>query len=72
MRLNELSPGPGSVKKRKRVGRGSGSGHGKTSCKGGGGGEKGQALKVVRCPYNVDFQSVDLKICFIKSIQLLT
>ena len=34
MRLNELSPAPGTVKKRKRVGRGIGSGHGKTSCRG--------------------------------------
>jgi len=41
MRLNELSPHPGSVKKRKRVGRGSGSGHGKTSCKG----HKGQKAR---------------------------
>lgn len=34
MRLNELSPSPGSRTERKRVGRGSGSGHGKTSGKG--------------------------------------
>jgi large subunit ribosomal protein L15 len=38
MRLNELSPGPGSSKKRKRVGRGPGSGKGKTC----GRGHKGQ------------------------------
>lgn len=34
MKLNELSPNPGSVKTRKRVGRGAGSGLGKTSGKG--------------------------------------
>ncbi len=34
MRLNELSPAPGSKKSRKRVGRGEGSGHGKTSGRG--------------------------------------
>jgi large subunit ribosomal protein L15 len=34
MRLNELSPAPGSKKARKRVGRGTGSGHGKTSGRG--------------------------------------
>lgn len=34
MRLNELSPKPGSKKARKRVGRGTGSGHGKTSGRG--------------------------------------
>ena len=38
MKLNELSPAPGSVKKRMRVGRGEGSGKGKT----GGRGVKGQ------------------------------
>ena len=37
MRLNELSPAPGSKKARKRVGRGEGSGHGKTSGSGHGG-----------------------------------
>jgi large subunit ribosomal protein L15 len=37
MRLNELSPAPGSKKDRKRVGRGTGSGHGKTSGRGHGG-----------------------------------
>ena len=34
MRLNELSPAPGSKRARKRVGRGMGSGHGKTSGRG--------------------------------------
>ena len=34
MRLNELSPAPGSTKARKRVGRGTGSGYGKTSGRG--------------------------------------
>jgi large subunit ribosomal protein L15 len=34
VRLNELSPAPGSKKARKRVGRGTGSGHGKTSGRG--------------------------------------
>lgn len=34
MRLNELSPAPGSTKSRKRVGRGIGSGNGKTSGRG--------------------------------------
>lgn len=41
MKLNELSPAPGSRKKRKRIGRGPGSGHGKTSCKG----HKGQKAR---------------------------
>jgi large subunit ribosomal protein L15 len=34
MRLNDLSPAPGSKRGRKRVGRGTGSGHGKTSGRG--------------------------------------
>ena len=34
MRLNELSPAPGSKKSRKRLGRGTGSGYGKTSGRG--------------------------------------
>ena len=34
MRLNELSPAPGSKKSRKRLGRGVGSGNGKTSGRG--------------------------------------
>ena len=34
MRLNELSPVPGSTKSRKRLGRGKGSGNGKTSGRG--------------------------------------
>jgi large subunit ribosomal protein L15 len=34
VRLNELSPAPGSKKSRKRLGRGTGSGHGKTSGRG--------------------------------------
>jgi large subunit ribosomal protein L15 len=34
MRLNELSPAPGSTRSRKRLGRGTGSGHGKTSGRG--------------------------------------
>lgn len=34
MRLNELSPAPGSRRKRKRVGRGPGSGHGRTATRG--------------------------------------
>jgi len=38
MRIEDLSPAPGSRKSRKRVGRGDGSGHGKTACRG----EKGQ------------------------------
>ena len=38
MKLNTLSPAPGSKKDRKRVGRGIGSGHGKTA----GRGHKGQ------------------------------
>jgi large subunit ribosomal protein L15 len=41
MRLDELTPAPGSTKKRKRVGRGNGSGHGKTS----GRGHKGQGAR---------------------------
>ena len=34
MRLNELSPAPGSTRSRKRLGRGTGSGNGKTSGRG--------------------------------------
>jgi large subunit ribosomal protein L15 len=34
MKLNNLTPAPGSTKKRKRVGRGEGSGHGGTSTRG--------------------------------------
>ncbi|MDZ4247367.1 MAG: 50S ribosomal protein L15, partial [Dehalococcoidia bacterium] len=41
MRLNELSPVPGSKKRRKRVGRGDGSGHGTYS----GRGNKGQKAR---------------------------
>jgi large subunit ribosomal protein L15 len=41
MRLNELTPAPGSRKPRKRVGRGPGSGLGKTS----GRGQKGQKAR---------------------------
>jgi len=41
VRLNELSPAPGSTKARKRVGRGTGSGHGKTS----GSGHKGAGAR---------------------------
>ena len=41
MKLNLLSPAPGTKKARKRVGRGTGSGHGKTSCRG----SKGQKAR---------------------------
>ncbi len=41
MRLNSLSPAPGSTQARKRVGRGIGSGWGKTS----GRGHKGQKAR---------------------------
>lgn len=41
MRIEDLSPSPGSKKNVKRVGRGIGSGHGKTSCKG----HKGQKAR---------------------------
>lgn len=41
MKLNLLSPAPGTKKNRKRVGRGTGSGHGKTSCRG----SKGQKAR---------------------------
>ncbi len=41
MKLDELSPAPGSRKRPKRVGRGPGSGHGKTS----GRGHKGQKAR---------------------------
>ena len=34
MRLNELSPAPGSRRSRKRIGRGTGSGYGKTAGRG--------------------------------------
>ena len=41
MRIENLTPAPGSTKKPKRVGRGMGSGHGKTSTKG----HKGQKAR---------------------------
>lgn len=41
MKLDDLTPAPGSNKKRKRIGRGPGSGHGKTS----GRGHKGQGAR---------------------------
>ena len=41
MRLNELSPGPGSKKTKRRVGRGPGSGWGKTAARG----QKGQKAR---------------------------
>lgn len=44
MKLNELSPAPGSVRERKRVGRGHGSGQGKTAGKG----HKGQKARAGR------------------------
>lgn len=51
MRLNTLSPAPGSKKDRKRVGRGPGSGHGKTC----GHGHKGQKARSGGNPA-VDFE----------------
>lgn len=44
MKLQELSPAPGSVKERKRIGRGHGSGNGKTAGKG----HKGQKARAGR------------------------
>lgn len=44
MKLNELSPAPGSVQERKRIGRGHGSGQGKTAGKG----HKGQKARAGR------------------------
>lgn len=46
MKLNELSPAPGSKRARKRVGRGEGSGYGKTSGRGhkGAGARSGAAI----------------------------
>ncbi len=44
MKLNELSPAPGSVREAKRIGRGHGSGHGKTAGKG----HKGQKARAGR------------------------
>jgi large subunit ribosomal protein L15 len=44
MKLNELSPAPGSVRERKRIGRGHGSGQGKTAGKG----HKGQKARAGR------------------------
>ncbi|MFI5304361.1 MAG: 50S ribosomal protein L15 [Nitrospiria bacterium] len=41
MKLEDLSPSPGSRKREKRIGRGPGSGHGKTSTKG----HKGQKAR---------------------------
>lgn len=51
MRLNTLSPAPGSKKARKRVGRGIGSGHGKTASRG----MKGQKAR------SGDFHKVDFE-----------
>ena len=45
MRLNELSPAPGSTKGRKRLGRGKGSGNGKTSGTGHGGARSRSGFK---------------------------
>lgn len=45
MRLNELSPAPGSTRSRKRLGRGKGSGHGKTSGTGHGGARSRSGFK---------------------------
>ncbi len=45
MRLNELSPAPGSTQGRKRIGRGKGSGHGKTSGTGHGGARSRSGFK---------------------------
>ena len=45
MRMNDLSPTPGSVHKKKRVGRGNSSGHGTYS----GRGIKGQQSRVGPC-----------------------
>ncbi len=70
MRLNELSPAPGSRRKRKRVGRGDGSGHGTYSgrgCKGqksrSGGGvrpgfEGGQLPLIKRLPRKRGFTNI--------------
>ncbi len=44
MKLNELSPAPGSVREAKRIGRGHGSGQGKTAGKG----HKGQKARAGR------------------------
>jgi large subunit ribosomal protein L15 len=41
MKIENLTPAPGSTKKRKRIGRGMGSGHGKTATKG----HKGQKAR---------------------------
>lgn len=41
MKIDKLSPAPGSTKKAKRIGRGPGSGHGKTATKG----HKGQKAR---------------------------
>jgi len=41
MKIDKLSPAPGSTKKSKRIGRGPGSGHGKTATKG----HKGQKAR---------------------------
>jgi large subunit ribosomal protein L15 len=41
MKIENLSPAPGSIKKPKRIGRGMGSGHGKTATKG----HKGQKAR---------------------------
>ena len=48
MRLNELSPAPGSTRSRKRLGRGKGTGQGKTAGRGhGGAGSRSGAISYI-------------------------
>ena len=74
MRLNDLSPAPGSISKRRRVGRGIGSGMGKTSTRGhkgqksragnkpGPGFEGGQTPLHRRLPQKPGFRNVNRKV----------
>ena len=68
MKLHTLKPAEGSSKKGKRIARGQGSGRGGTSTRGHKGAQSRSvilerlALKVDKCHYKEEFQSLVLKI----------
>ncbi|MDX9714876.1 MAG: 50S ribosomal protein L15 [Dissulfurispiraceae bacterium] len=75
MKIDQLSPAPGSTKKSKRIGRGPGSGHGKTATKGHkgqkarSGGTKGPAFEGGQTPLQRrlpkrGFKNFDFKVDF--------
>ncbi|MBN2653969.1 MAG: 50S ribosomal protein L15 [Nitrospirae bacterium] len=75
MKIDKLSPAPGSTKKSKRIGRGPGSGHGKTATKGHkgqkarSGGTKGPAFEGGQTPLQRrlpkrGFKNFDFKVDF--------